>query len=95
MGVLEKFRRHQDRSPLGLADANGGDSAGSHETKVDNETPLALQQIYGERSFWDPEVRSVYPNIVKSFAKHYLLVAICMLGIFSIYWGSMMHKNDH
>lgn len=54
-----------------------------------------LERMQTRLSFFNPRMKPVRQKIIMKFALIYLLMAVMMLGIFSIYWGSMMHKNDH
>lgn len=54
-----------------------------------------LERCQTRLSFFNSNMRPVRHHIVSRFIMIYIVMAVLMLSFFSIYWGSMFHKNDH
>lgn len=56
--------------------------------------PTLLSRVQTSLSFFNPKLKNQRKRIVMQIAGIYLLMAVLCLGIFSIYWGSMVGRND-
>lgn len=96
---LESEHSHQDDSSLtsnhlikpfvGDTDNNADEDALPELKK----TPSVLQRIHSRLSIFHPKLKQERYRIIKKFASIYLIMLACILGIFSIYWGSFYKRN--
>lgn len=72
-----------------------GDEVQLYQPNADNELsrqPTFLSRVQTSLSFFNPRLQSQRKKIVTQVAGIYLLMATLCLGIFSIYWGSMVGR---
>lgn len=72
-----------------------GEANDAHDAQTVVSHMSVLERVQTQLGFFNPRMKQVRRRIVVKFTLIYLTMGILMLGIFSIYWGSMMHRDDH
>lgn len=67
----------------------------AHDAQSIRSHMSVLERVQTQLGFFNPRMKPVRNRMVMKFILIYVIMAVLMLGIFSIYWGSMMHRNDH
>lgn len=76
-------------------DLNQDDDNTNSLRRAQSSLLLMLERAQSQLSFFHSSMRPIRHHIFTRFAIIYVVMAALILGIFSIYWGSMFHKTDH
>lgn len=64
-----------------------------HRLPTVSRQPSVLERILTSYSFFNEKLKERHRWLVWKFAGIYLIMGVCILSIFSIYWGSMYGRN--
>ena len=84
--------QHDNDQNHGDDDDQDHDYEGYIGEPISRQTTV-LQRIQSRYSFFNSSIRKQRKTLYISFLKAYLIMAICCLGVFSIYWGSYYRRQ--
>lgn len=81
-----------DHSVIGFDGTNAADADIAQPRLTRSQSAMA--KVSSTVSFFNAKLKTQRWDLVRRFAAVYLIMGTCILGIFSIYWGSMYRRDD-